>query len=58
MAAQQQCPLDLDIYEQGGKMVLSQVEAIETHISAPGNCIHPSLNELVLQGRYKSTFYY
>lgn len=55
MAAQQKCPLDPKILDKGFKMGLRRVKAIETHVTAAGNCAHPPLKELVLQGLLKDS---
>lgn len=53
-AHQEQCPLDPKIFDKEWEMGLERVKAIEAHISA-GNCAHPPLKELVLEGCFKDS---
>lgn len=46
MAADHRCPLDPKIFEIERNLELLDLVEIENHCSAPGNCIHPPLNEL------------
>lgn len=54
----QQCPLDPLIFEDGCKMGVVQLKAMEQHILVPGNCVvllHPPFKDLILQGSLKGS---
>jgi len=55
MATNKPCPLDPKFFEGRGKMGLTRVKAIESHISAVGTCCHAPLKELVLKGSHEGS---